>query len=48
MTVHNSLWSYYHDEKSKKELQDDLDTLDSFLEKRNEKINESGDATRTD
>jgi hypothetical protein len=33
MTVHNSLWSYYHDEKSKKELQDDLETLEDFIKK---------------
>jgi len=48
MDVHNALWSYYHDKKRDRELLNDLDTLDSFLEKENEKINESGDATRTD
>ena len=48
MEVHNALWSYYHDKKREQELKDDLDALDSFLEKENEKINESGDATRTD
>jgi hypothetical protein len=47
MDVHNALWSYYHDKKSDRDLKSDLDKLDSFLEKRNEKINESGDATRT-
>jgi len=31
MTVHNSLWSYYHDQKQEKELQDDLDALDDFI-----------------
>ena len=31
MTVHNSLWSYYHDKKREKELKDDLDTLDNFV-----------------
>jgi hypothetical protein len=30
MTVHNSLWSYYHDEKQKQELKDDLETLQDF------------------
>jgi len=48
MDIHNALWSYYHDKKRDKELKDDLDTLDSFLEKDNETTNESGDATRTD
>ena len=32
MDVHNALWSYYHDKKKEKELQDDLDSLDKFLE----------------
>jgi len=32
MDVHNALWSYYHDEKQEKDLQDDLDVLDKFLE----------------
>ena len=32
MDVHNALWSYYHDQKREKELQDDLDALDKFLE----------------
>ena len=32
MDVHNSLWSYYHDQKKEKELRDDLDNLDKFLE----------------
>jgi hypothetical protein len=34
MEVHNALWGYYHDNKQAKELQDDLDALDKFLEKR--------------
>jgi hypothetical protein len=34
MDVHNALWSYYHDKKREKELQDDLDSLDKFLENR--------------
>jgi len=25
MTVHNSLWNYYHDQKKEKDLQDDLE-----------------------
>ena len=32
MEVHNSLWSYYHDEKQKKEFKDDLDALEKFTE----------------
>ncbi len=31
MDVHNALWSYYHDKKQEKELQDDLDSLDNFI-----------------
>lgn len=34
MEVHNSLWSYYHDEKLEKKLKDDLESLDKFLNKR--------------
>ena len=48
MTVHNALWELYHDKKNDRELLNDLDTLDSFLERKNETSNESGDATRTD
>lgn len=33
MTVHNSLWDYYHDKKQEKELKDDLDTLKDFVKK---------------
>ena len=32
MDVHNALWSYYHDERKEKELQDDLDALDNMLQ----------------
>jgi hypothetical protein len=32
MDVHNALWSYYQDKKKGKDLQDDLDALDKFLE----------------
>ena len=31
MTVHNALWSYYHDKKQEQELKDDLDALDEFI-----------------
>ena len=31
MTVHNSLWDYYHNKKREKEFKDDLDTLDKFI-----------------
>jgi hypothetical protein len=31
MTVHNSLWGYFHDKNQEKELKDDLDTLDDFI-----------------
>ena len=48
MDVHNALWGFYHDKKNDRELLNDLDTLDSFLERKNETSNESGDATRTD
>ena len=36
MTVHNSLWSYYHDQKAEKELKDDLDALEEFVENKRE------------
>jgi len=32
MDVHNALWAYYHDKTKEKELKDDLDTLDKFLD----------------
>ena len=31
MDVHNALWSYYNDKKLEKDLQDDLDSLDNFI-----------------
>jgi hypothetical protein len=37
MDVHNALWSYYHDQKKEKELQDDLESLDNFIDKNNRK-----------
>ncbi len=32
MDVHNSLWSYYHDQKQEQELQKDIETLQKFTE----------------
>ena len=32
MDVHNSLWSYYHDKKQEKELEEDIKTLQDFTE----------------
>jgi len=32
MEVHNSLWSYYHNQKNEKQLKDDLDALEKFTE----------------
>jgi hypothetical protein len=32
LTVHNSLWSYYHDKKQKEELERDLKTLQDLTE----------------
>jgi hypothetical protein len=32
LTVHNSLWSYYHDKKQKEELDKDIETLQKFTE----------------
>jgi len=36
MDVHNALWSYYHDQKAEKELKDDLDALEEFVENKRE------------
>ena len=47
MTVHNALWSYYHDKKNKQELEDGVNNVKAFLENKNETPNESGDATAT-
>jgi hypothetical protein len=33
MEVHNAVWSYYHDHKQKKELEEDIKTLQDFTEK---------------
>ena len=32
LTVHNSLWSYYHDKKQEQELQKDIKNLKEFLD----------------
>jgi len=32
MDVHNALWSYYNDKKQEKELQDDLESLEKFID----------------
>ena len=32
LTVHNSLWSYYHDKKQKEELEKDIKNLQDFME----------------
>jgi len=31
MDVHNALWSFYHDKKEKRELQQDVDTLQEMF-----------------
>jgi len=31
MEVHNALWTYYHDKTKEKELKDNFDALDDFL-----------------
>lgn len=32
MDVHNALWSHYHDQKQKQELDKDIETLQNFTE----------------
>ena len=32
MDVHNALWSHYHDKRVEKDLKDDLDSLEKFIE----------------
>jgi hypothetical protein len=44
MEVHNALWSFYHDEHNKEELEQEIKNLKGIYGK---KINESGDATRS-
>ena len=36
LTVHNALYGYYHDQKVEKELKDDLESLDRFVENKRE------------
>ena len=36
MEVHNALYGYYHDQKKEKELKDDLESLDKFIENKRE------------
>jgi hypothetical protein len=36
MEVHNALYGYYHDQKKEKELKDDLDALEEFIENQRE------------
>lgn len=36
MDVHNALWSYYHDEKQQKELEEDVEQLKEFLKEDND------------
>ena len=36
MEVHNALYGYYHDQKKEKELKDDLESLDKFIETKRE------------
>jgi hypothetical protein len=36
MEVHNALYGYYHDQKKEKELKDDLDALEEFVENQRE------------
>lgn len=37
MTVHNSLWGYFHDKNQEKELKDDLDALEDFMKNKEDK-----------
>jgi hypothetical protein len=37
LTVHNSMWSYFHDKKQEKELKDDLDSLEDFMKNKGNK-----------
>jgi hypothetical protein len=32
MDVHNALWSYYHDQKKKNQLEEDIEILQNFIE----------------
>jgi len=37
MTVHNSLWGYFHDKNQEKKLKDDLDALEDFMKNKEDK-----------
>lgn len=37
MTVHNSLWGYFHDKNQEKEFKDDLDALEDFMKNKEDK-----------
>lgn len=36
MDVHNALWSYYHDERKEKEIEEDIEQLKEFLKEEND------------
>lgn len=36
MDVHNALWSYYHDEKQRKEVEEDIEQIKEFLKEDND------------
>ena len=36
LDIHNALYGYYHDQKKEKELKDDLDALEEFVENKRE------------
>ena len=36
MDVHNALWSYYHDERQQKEVEEDIEQLKEFLKEEND------------
>jgi len=37
MTVHNSLWGYFHVKNQEKKLKDDLDALEDFMKNKEDK-----------
>jgi hypothetical protein len=43
MTVHNALWTEYYSKNQEKNLKDDLESLENFLQKNDKITNESGD-----
>lgn len=36
MDVHNALWSYYHEERQRKEVEEDIEQLKEFLKEDND------------